>query len=53
MSDDDGRVRDGDWYYHQRCVKGVCSQCGDNVYADQARGFDDGAYYHLECPGGS
>jgi hypothetical protein len=47
---DEGRVREGDSYYHEGCVKGACSKCGDNVYGDQARGHENGAYFHLECP---
>jgi uncharacterized protein with PQ loop repeat len=47
---DEGRVREGDSYYHEGCVKGACSKCGENVYGDQARGHENGAYFHLECP---
>jgi hypothetical protein len=47
---DEGRVREGDSYYHEGCVKGACSKCGNNVYGDQARGHENGAYFHLECP---
>jgi hypothetical protein len=47
---DEGRVREGDSYYHEGCVKGACSKCGGNVYGDQPRGYENGAYFHLECP---
>jgi hypothetical protein len=47
---DDGRVKEGDKYYHQGCVKGACSKCGNNVYGDQVRGHENDAYFHLECP---
>jgi hypothetical protein len=52
LSTDDGRVKEGDNYYHQECVKGPCSKCGKSVYADQERGREaPGApYYHITCP---
>jgi hypothetical protein len=52
LSTDDGRVKEGDNYYHQECVKGPCSKCGKSVYADQERGREGpGApYYHITCP---
>ena len=49
-STDDGRVRDGDDYYHKDCVKGTCCKCGMNVYATQERSKEGTSYYHLECP---
>ncbi len=30
-------MKDGDRYYHQECVKGPCSKCGKNVFAEQGR----------------
>jgi hypothetical protein len=48
---DEGRVKEGDHYYHQECVRGVCARCSKNVYGDQARGRDGDAYYHIQCPG--
>ena len=47
---DEGRVKEGNTYYHAECVKGVCTKCSNNVYADQARSREGDAYYHLECP---
>jgi hypothetical protein len=47
---DEGRVKEGDAYYHAGCVKGTCSKCSKNVYGDQARGRESDGYYHLECP---
>jgi hypothetical protein len=49
-STDEGRIREGDRYYHLQCVKGVCGRCGQNVYGDQERGRDGAMYYHIECP---
>ena len=50
-SSDEGRVREGDHYYHQECVRGVCHRCSKNVYGDQERGRDGDTYYHIQCPG--
>ena len=52
LSTDDGRVKEGDRYYHQECAKGPCSKCGKGVYADQerARGGPGEPYYHIVCP---
>ena len=47
---DEGRVKEGDHYYHQECVKGVCTLCSKTVYGDQERGRDGDAYYHIHCP---
>jgi hypothetical protein len=47
---DEGRVKEGNTYYHAECVKGVCTKCNNNVYSDQARSREGDAYYHLECP---
>ena len=48
---DEGRVKEGDHYYHQECVKGVCTLCSKTVYGDQERGRDGDAYYHIHCRG--
>ena len=52
LSTDDGRVKEGDHYYHQECAKGPCSKCGKGVYADQerARVGPGEPYYHIVCP---
>jgi hypothetical protein len=50
---DEGRVKEGNAYYHAGCVKGVCYKCSKNVYADQARSREGDAYYHLECRAGN
>ena len=47
---DEGRVKEGDHYYHPECVKGACTLCSKNVYGDQERGRDGDAYYHIQCP---
>jgi hypothetical protein len=49
---DEGRVREGEHYYHAGCVKGPCNRCGKSVYGDEERGRDSegGAYYHVQCP---
>jgi hypothetical protein len=47
---DEGRVKEGNTYYHAECVKGVCTKCNNNVYGDQARSREGDAYCHLECP---
>jgi hypothetical protein len=52
MSTDEGRVKEGENYYHRACVKGPCSKCGKNVYAEQERGREgpEAAYFHIACP---
>ena len=48
-SDDEGRKRQGDKYYHARCIKGYCACCHTIVHADAARVVIDGAYWHTDC----
>ena len=49
MSDDEGRQREGDKYYHTDCVKGRCGGCGQVVHANSARASIRGVYWHAEC----
>ena len=49
MSNDEGRMREGDKYYHGACVKGQCGGCGLVVHADSARASILGEYWHAEC----
>ena len=49
MSDDDGRSREGDTYYHERCIKGMCGGCGLIVHADSARVRRGAEYWHTDC----
>jgi hypothetical protein len=48
-SDDEGRKREGDKYYHAGCIKGYCACCHKIVHADAARVVIDGAYWHRDC----
>jgi hypothetical protein len=49
MSDDDGRSREGDTYYHEQCIKGMCGGCGLIVHADSARVRRGAEYWHTDC----
>jgi hypothetical protein len=49
MSDDEGRQREGNKYYHAGCVKGRCGGCGQVVHASSARASIRGVYWHAEC----
>ena len=49
MSDDEGRVREGDNYFHLGCIKGYCGGCGRVVHADANRVKVDGVYFHRDC----
>ena len=50
MSNDDGRQREGEAYFHQQCVKGHCGSCGLIVHARTLnRVYVGGRYYHPNC----
>ena len=49
MSDDEGRKREGDKYYHSDCIKGLCGGCGRIVHADAERVRLSGIYWHRDC----
>ena len=49
LSNDEGRKREGDKYYHEECVKGQCGGCGRMVHAESARASIRGVYWHAEC----
>jgi hypothetical protein len=49
MSNDEGRQREDDKYYHLECVKGYCVGCGRIVHANADRVKVSGAYWHRDC----
>ena len=49
MSNDDGRQREDDKYYHSQCVKGLCGGCGRIVHGDHLRVKLSGVYWHDRC----
>ncbi len=49
MDADDGRVREGDKYYHAACIKGSCGGCHLIVHADAERKKEGGVYWHNDC----
>jgi hypothetical protein len=49
MSDDDGRWREDDKYYHSECMKGRCGGCGLIVHANDERVQLSGVYWHHDC----
>jgi hypothetical protein len=49
LSNDEGRKREDNKYYHEGCVKGQCGGCGRVVHAESARASIRGVYWHAEC----
>ena len=49
LSNDEGRKREGNKYYHEQCVKGMCGGCGQIVHADAERVQLSGVYWHRDC----
>jgi hypothetical protein len=49
LSNDEGRHREDDIYYHSECVKGWCGRCGKIVHNNGARTWVDGEYWHVGC----
>ncbi len=49
LSNDEGRQREGDKYYHSKCVKGFCGGCGLIVHIDARRVKRDRVYWHADC----
>ncbi len=49
MRDEEGRVREGDKYFHLHCIKGHCGRCGRIVHADADRVKLGGVYFHRDC----
>jgi hypothetical protein len=51
MSNDEGRHREGNKYYHSNCVKGLCGHCNKIVHAIAERVFHADMYWHRACAG--
>jgi hypothetical protein len=49
MSNDEGRKREGDKYYHSECMKGRCGGCPLIVHANDDRVQLSGVYWHRDC----
>jgi hypothetical protein len=49
MSNDEGRKREDDKYYHSGCIKGLCGGCGRLVHANSDRVRLSGVYWHSDC----
>ena len=49
LSNDNGRVREGESYFHAHCVRGHCGGCGLVVHAASGREKRGGVYWHAEC----
>ena len=49
MSDDEGRHREGNKYYHSNCIKGMCGHCNKIVHANAERVSQADMYWHREC----
>ena len=49
MSNDEGRKREDDRYYHSECIKGRCGGCGVIVHGNDDRVNQSGVYWHRDC----
>jgi hypothetical protein len=49
MSNDEGRKREDDKYYHSECIKGRCGGCWLIVHANDGRVRLSGVYWHRDC----
>jgi hypothetical protein len=49
LSNDEGRVREGEVYFHADCIKGYCGGCGKVVHKEALRTKRNGVYLHAEC----
>jgi hypothetical protein len=49
MSNDEGRKREDDKYYHSECIKGRCGGCRLIVHANDERVRLSGVYWHGDC----
>jgi hypothetical protein len=49
MSNDEGRKREDDKYYHSECIKGRCGGCWLIVHANDDRVRLSGVYWHRDC----
>jgi hypothetical protein len=49
MDADNGRVREGDKYYHAACIRGSCGGCHLIVHANAERQQRAGVYWHNDC----
>jgi hypothetical protein len=49
MSNDEGRKREDDKYYHSECIKGRCGGCSLMVHANHERVNQSGVYWHRDC----
>jgi hypothetical protein len=49
MSNDEGRTREDDKYYHSECIKGRCGGCSLIVHVNDDRVKQSGVYWHGDC----
>ena len=49
IDEDNGRVREGDKYYHAACIRGSCGGCHLIVHANAERQQRAGVYWHNDC----
>jgi hypothetical protein len=49
MDADNGRVREGDKYYHAACIRGSCGGCHLIVHSNAERQQRAGVYWHNDC----
>jgi hypothetical protein len=49
MSNDEGRKREDDKYYHSECIKGRCGGCWLIVHANDERVRISDVYWHHDC----
>ncbi len=49
ISNDEGRKREDDKYYHSECIKGRCGGCGVIVHGNDDRVNQSGVYWHRDC----
>jgi hypothetical protein len=52
LSNDEGRVREGEVYFHTDCIKGYCGGCGKVVHKEALRTKRIGLYWHDQCAAG-
>jgi hypothetical protein len=49
MSNDEGRKKEGEKYYHAQCIRGECDVCGRVVHTSSDRVRVGEAYRHRDC----
>ena len=52
LSNDEGRFREGEVYFHMDCIKGYCGGCGKVVHKEALRTKRNGLYWHDQCAAG-